>query len=462
LAGEAAEADDVMQHDLFVSSSSVAHDPEQSQRRICEVNQETTPIFRHWPRVMSKATKRWSLAAALVGASIQTVNTANATYSIVAADMATKEVGAALTSCLQQYGVGTVNLLQAYGSVPAMGAVVAQARVDANQRARKEVERLLGMDLDPAEIIKAITRTTFDSYAEERQYGIVDVRLRSAGFTGTKVTAYKEDRQGAKGNFVYSVQGNLLTSKNVLDQAATAFQSSGCDLAERLMNALEAGGKNKEGDRRCTALSPSIPSDQAVLAVDLPDGTFLLRLQVRDTRPENPLVLLRAKFNEWRKTHPCPGRTPAIDGGDGGRSPPVDAAVSQPWPPDAGAAERPPVSSVQDGAGMSMADAATEMPPPVPEGKADAGGRAGEGDGARPKLGEGGRGQGSAQDGGYEEENSLMRSAPGCHCAAASRSRPAGGAIVMVTLLVGVALGFRAGRPRRAARRTSSNKARTS
>ena len=63
---------------------------------------------------------------------------------------------------------------------------------------------------------------------------------------------YKEDRQGTSGAFTYSVQGNILTSRAVIDRAEVAFPETGCDLADRLMLALEGGAMNGEGDSRCT------------------------------------------------------------------------------------------------------------------------------------------------------------------------------------------------------------------
>jgi hypothetical protein len=109
---------------------------------------------------------------------------------------------------------------------------------------------------------------------------------------------------------VYSVQGNILTGAAVLDQAASAFEADACDLAERLMRALEAGAEHGQGDSRCTGAG--IPSDSAFIEVDRPDETAgsYLRLSVADTAPESPLPKLRALFDAWRATHPCAVRMP--------------------------------------------------------------------------------------------------------------------------------------------------------
>jgi uncharacterized Ntn-hydrolase superfamily protein len=221
------------------------------------------------------------------------------TYSIVAANVATREVGGAGASCLTGDDVYVI-----YAARPGRGVVHAQAHYDAD--ARDHAAELLGRGVLPADIVRALTAPAFDSNAAIRQYGIVDVIGNSAGFTGQRTTPFAADGQGAFGDFAYSVQGNILTSARVLDRAAVAFQAAGCDLPERLMNALEAGAERGEGDSRCTPAG--IPSDSAFLQVEHPDvalGAYL-SLRVESSGANDPLPLLRAKLNAWRVEHPCP------------------------------------------------------------------------------------------------------------------------------------------------------------
>jgi uncharacterized Ntn-hydrolase superfamily protein len=105
---------------------------------------------------------------------------------------------------------------------------------------------------------------------------------------------------------VYAVQGNFLTSRAVIDQAAEGFASAGCDLPERLMRALEAGAAHGEGDRRCTG-PRGIPSDSAFLRVAGGDGDRdpYLDLRVPTSGDADPLVELRTALAAWRNTHPC-------------------------------------------------------------------------------------------------------------------------------------------------------------
>jgi MYXO-CTERM domain-containing protein len=237
-------------------------------------------------------------SAPLALATLFVSGSARATYSVVATDQATRQVGGATTSCVGAQSVATV-----YGPSPGHGGINAQAAQNIAGRDRGVM--LLSMDTAPADIITQITAPTFDPNARTRQYGIADLSGRAAGFTGMGAQEYKEDRQGTIGTYTYSAQGNILTSKAVLDQAETAFRTRGCDLAEKLMLALEAGAMNGEGDSRCTPRG--VPSDSASIEVDLATGAAgsYLRLSLSGTGNTSPLIRLRSMFDTWRMTHPC-------------------------------------------------------------------------------------------------------------------------------------------------------------
>jgi MYXO-CTERM domain-containing protein len=234
---------------------------------------------------------------------------AAATYSIVATDTASREVGGAGTSCVAPTSVDII-----HGSAPGFGVVAAQASF--SQAGREEAVRQLRNGVAPEQIIQSITSSQFDFGSASRQYGIVDLQARAAGFTGANTISYAEDRQGSAGTFTYSVQGNILTGAAVLDQAASAFETSGCDLADKLMRSLEAGADNGEGDSRCTPRG--IPSNSAYIQVDRENdqpGAYLrLRHTNTSTSTQNPISALRAQYDTWRQSNPCPVGT----GGTGG------------------------------------------------------------------------------------------------------------------------------------------------
>jgi uncharacterized Ntn-hydrolase superfamily protein len=225
---------------------------------------------------------------------------AAATYSIAASDTRTHATGGAGTSCVSGADVYII-----YGGVPGIGTVHTQAVFD--QSIHDRAVALLTGGASPADVIAGLTEPSFDLNASERQYGVVDVLGNVAAFTGTDDNPYAGDHQGHAGDLVYTVQGNFLTSRAVIDQAAAAFERSGCDLPDRLILALEAGAANGEGDGRCTT-TRGTPSDSAFLEVDLPDADpgGYLELRVPTSGESSPLPELRSAFDTWRLDHPCP------------------------------------------------------------------------------------------------------------------------------------------------------------
>ncbi|MDQ3235425.1 MAG: DUF1028 domain-containing protein [Pseudobdellovibrionaceae bacterium] len=216
-----------------------------------------------------------------------------ATYSIVAVDRQTGQVGGAVTSCVAGASVSRV-----YQGVPGVGAIHAQAYT--NISGRQYGAQLLEQGYDADVVIQAISAANFDASASTRQYGVVTLTGTSAGHTGSRNGFYANDIQGEVGTYTYSIQGNILTSSRVLTQARSGFNAKGCDLASHLMAALEAGALNGEGDSRCR---PRAPADAAFIQVDNPDGTIFVRLDVKGSR--NPLGELRSRFDAFRRTAGC-------------------------------------------------------------------------------------------------------------------------------------------------------------
>jgi len=225
------------------------------------------------------------------------------TYSVVAAT-ADGEVGGASTSCVSGFSVGLI-----YGAVPGVGVVHAQARL--NQEARDEAVARLGMGQDAATVMGAITDPAFDGLVAQRQF-LIATPGGTEAFTGDQAMAFAGHRQGAVGDLQYALAGNILTGEPVLTRAEAAFVNGGCDLAERLVLALEAGAENGEGDSRCT---PDRPSTTAYLRVESPMGGEP-RVEIDVVDSLDPLGQLRTEYEAWRTEHPCPG--PLGEGGAGG------------------------------------------------------------------------------------------------------------------------------------------------
>jgi uncharacterized Ntn-hydrolase superfamily protein len=149
------------------------------------------------------------------------------TYSIVARDTLTGELGVAVQS--HWYSVGTLVPWAEAG----VGAVATQSFVDVSYGP-------LGLDLMRAgksagQALEALLAA--DSSREVRQVAMIDARGGVAAHTGSRCI----ERAGHLVGKSYSVQANLMRNSSVWGAMAAAYESSGGDLAERLLAALEAG-----------------------------------------------------------------------------------------------------------------------------------------------------------------------------------------------------------------------------
>ena len=133
----------------------------------------------------------------------------------------------------------------------AVGASVpyAQARVGAlvsqfetNPAYGPKALALLSAGESPETVMKILLDSDdhFDgSTIAARQVGLVDIKGRSASYTGSE--ALRATWAGADHGDGYSVQGNGLAGERVVNAIKRTFLSSRGTLAERLMSGLEAG-----------------------------------------------------------------------------------------------------------------------------------------------------------------------------------------------------------------------------
>ena len=174
---------------------------------------------------------------ALLGVLITTAY-AHATWSIIAVNRATGEVGIAGASCTSHVsGIGEI--------VPGKGAVVVQAM--SNGEARKLGVKLLQEGATPAQIIEAMRDERFDP--ENQQYGVIVLVADQspATYSGKRITEWNGVMTGDD----VAVLGNTLVDEKVVSAAFAAFHAvKGKSLGERLMAALVAGA-NAGGDKRC-------------------------------------------------------------------------------------------------------------------------------------------------------------------------------------------------------------------
>jgi len=158
-----------------------------------------------------------------------------ATFSIVAADPATGEVGIAVAS--RFFAVGSV---VPYGKA-GTGAVATQASADTSFGPRGL--ELLARGALPEEIAAILLRG--DANASRRQFGIVAADGRSFSYTGKECGPWAGGRSGRN----YAVQGNILAGEPVVVAMESAFLAAKGTLADRMYAALLAGDA-KGGDSR--------------------------------------------------------------------------------------------------------------------------------------------------------------------------------------------------------------------
>ena len=165
----------------------------------------------------------------LASASIPPVGPFPHTYSIVARDPQTGEMGVAVQS--HYFSVGPI----VPWAEPGVGAVATQSLVEVSygprglqmmssgRGAKQTLEELLSQDQNK----------------EVRQVAMIDSHGDVAAWTGKRCIPAAGDHVGTQ----YSVQANLMSNDKVWPAMAQAYETTKGDLAARLLAALEAGQK---------------------------------------------------------------------------------------------------------------------------------------------------------------------------------------------------------------------------
>jgi uncharacterized Ntn-hydrolase superfamily protein len=158
-----------------------------------------------------------------------------ATFSIIAYDPDTKELGIAVQSRIP--AVGAVVPFAKAG----VGAVATQAYANVTYGPQALELLAKGETVDAA--ISKLTEA--DESREIRQLGIVNAKGEAATFTGKDCNAWAG---GVKGEN-YCCQGNILTGEDVVKAMEKVFLETKGELAVRLLAALQAG-QDAGGDKR--------------------------------------------------------------------------------------------------------------------------------------------------------------------------------------------------------------------
>lgn len=206
------------------------------------------------------------------------------TFSVLAHDPVTGDMGIAVSSCILAVGHAVPT------ARPGVGVVAVQAR-SRRGLGRSLLEGLAG-GAAPAELVRAAAHAAEDA---TRQVAVLDRTGRLAADTGAGAFPVAGHLVGP----ACSVQGNMLASAEVLPAMATAFgeggDGAGDALPDRLLRAL-AAGQDAGGDLRGRQSAALL-----VVSGDLPtDDDDGVRVDLRVDDSGDPVAQLRMLHNLQR------------------------------------------------------------------------------------------------------------------------------------------------------------------
>lgn len=248
---------------------------------------------------------------------------ARATWSIIAVDTRTGLIVIASATCVSAEGLrsrGGLMSIQAI-LVPGVGVAAAQAAVDGSRANQTLIFEEMRSGTDPDDILGMLSE---DPRFQGRQFGLVDLQGRMAGFSGAgngyASLAVQSEVRGEGIHF--AVQGNILESDDVVLDAVDAFLAAGGTVLDRVMAGMQAADE-AGGDSRCSCRTDPVPDTEmdcrhrtahvAYLAAARPEdptgdthsgGDYSLVLDVDDENTEpmespNPVETLRMRYDAW-------------------------------------------------------------------------------------------------------------------------------------------------------------------
>src|SRR5215467_6451531 len=158
------------------------------------------------------------------------------TFSILAYDPATGELGGAVQSRVFSVGNG---VLWAEAGV---GVAATQAIVDVSYGA--QALELLRTGMDAEKVVKTIWDRDPDPRPQDwtkqgRQFAVVDAKGNVFAYTGPKATPWAGNKSCSAPNAHCTAQGNILAGSAVVDSMVAYFERTPGHLAYRLLAALE-------------------------------------------------------------------------------------------------------------------------------------------------------------------------------------------------------------------------------
>jgi hypothetical protein len=270
----------------------------------------------------------------LVAAVCLVPSTALATWSVIAVDLSTGRVVIASATCVNrddQFLKGVQAVV-----VPGIGVAACQASVDSTHKNQMLVFTELRKGTEPARILDMLSE---DPAFQSRQFGILDLKGRSAGHSGLTNGYVSQDIQGRVPgtDIYYSIQGNILRPGEVVPKAVEAFVNTRGAMTDRVMAAMDAADA-AGGDSRCTCPPPPADGSKPPMPCDGRTSyvAYILMAEKTDTNGDshnngqyamyltvaqpgenngpgairtgenlNPVKTLRMRYDEWRKKQPA-------------------------------------------------------------------------------------------------------------------------------------------------------------
>ena len=248
----------------------------------------------------------------------------SATWSIVVVNLKTREVAVATATCLANFNIRFGVPVIVVGE----GAAAAQSLLDTFGTNRRLIYfSFRDTDETPAEILARLEETDELSH-ETRQYGIVNFTGDPVTFTGNQAGLARSGVTGRVGDYLYAIQGNVLTGDEVVFACEAAFRSATGDTGQRLMTAMHAA-RELGGDGRCSCnnsapTSCGVPPKAgfehtaytaAIVVARIGDanggcnpnrgcakGDYHMRLNVvGDASDADAVLRLQERYDDWRR-----------------------------------------------------------------------------------------------------------------------------------------------------------------
>lgn len=249
---------------------------------------------------------------------------ASATWSIIAVDTNTGLVVIASATCVSAEGLRTRGGLKSIQAVivPGVGVAAAQAGVDGTRANQMLIFEEMRKGTDPDVILDMLSE---DPAFQRRQFGIVDLEGRMAGFSGSGngYAALAVQTEIRDQGIYFAVQGNILENRAVVLDAVAAILDTEGTVVDKVMAGMEAADV-AGGDSRCSCRTDPVPETEmgcrhrsahvAYIAAARPedpigeghsDGEYSLFIDVDDenttaSESPNPVATLRMRYDAWK------------------------------------------------------------------------------------------------------------------------------------------------------------------